>query len=86
MTSQTTGDPRIWELYAKLCGDGVGEDETENEKALQFLHKTLRTGIQKAGWEKEDESIKSLITTCHKLTQGKISSLNELREFVTLRT
>ena len=70
ITSQTTGNSRIWELYALLCGDGVGCDDAENEKALQFLHKTLRTGIQKASWEKDDEEIKRLIEICRKLGLG----------------
>ena len=71
VTSRTTGEPRIWELYARLYGDGIGENEQENEKAIQFLHKAVRSESHASGWEKDGTNIKNIRENCSKLANGK---------------
>ena len=72
MTSQTTGNAEVWELYAHLCGDGVGTDSEENNKAVQLLHRAMRTTMQAAGWEKDDKNIEKLKELTTKIQSGKI--------------
>ena len=70
LTSQTTGNSQIWELYARLCGDGMGADTDDNEKSIQFLHKALRTGMQSPGWEKNNDDVEKLKVLSGRLKNG----------------
>ncbi|KAG5831639.1 hypothetical protein ANANG_G00305860 [Anguilla anguilla] len=61
VTSRVSTDAPVWRLYARLYGDGRGDDLEDNQKALQFLAKAHRCETQASGWEKDPGSFREVV-------------------------
>lgn len=61
VTSRVSTDAPVWRLYARLYGDGRGDNLEDNQKALQFLAKAHRCETQASGWEKDPGSFREVL-------------------------
>lgn len=68
LTSKVTSNWEVWSLYAKLLGDGMLDlEESNNDKALHYLQKALRSSIQRIGWEKDEKTATENVDLCLRL-------------------
>uniref|UniRef100_H3CIY0 Tetratricopeptide repeat protein 27 n=1 Tax=Tetraodon nigroviridis TaxID=99883 RepID=H3CIY0_TETNG len=61
VSSCHSSDAQVWQLYARLYGDGRSSDPQDREKALEFLSKAHRCDLRAGGWETQPELFKEVI-------------------------
>lgn len=76
LTSQAASDGRVWELYSDLtlAGEKTGEEEEEEVllvKACQLMQKSAACLSQRAGWEKDRDKCKEVLTAAVKYARRK---------------
>ncbi|KAJ8250597.1 hypothetical protein COCON_G00225190 [Conger conger] len=73
VTSRVSSDAPVWRMYARLYGDGRGEDPEDNQKAQQFLAKAHRCETQASGWEKDPGTFKEVLQRAVELATVTLS-------------
>jgi len=76
ITSNMSTDSTVWVLYGDLYGNGVLGSTDDKMKAVEILHKALRTGMQKANWDKDEELTDNNVRVACKLSTGKLFNVS----------
>lgn len=69
VTSITTNDPKVWELYSSLTNSEEVKEKDTLEKAVLFQQKAIRYYNQKQSWERDFDLCKEVLTAAQKMAE-----------------
>ncbi|RUS85374.1 hypothetical protein EGW08_006859, partial [Elysia chlorotica] len=85
VTSKVTSDGDVWDSYAKLYSNQVGENEPDMEKAIGLQQKAVRCFSQKRDWEKDTDMCKKVAEKTVSLAESQIQFCASKRVQETLQ-
>ena len=80
ITSITTNDPKVWELYSLLTNSEDIAEKDILEKAVLFQQKAIRCYNQKQSWERDFDLSKEVLTAAQRMAELYLTYLKLIDE------